>query len=95
MSNFSFILDNYKKIRFFNILTHPTHYILYLVSLQIFYKIENINIQIDFNSYYNHKNDKIFIENLFFLPCFYPYKLNECSILDMDFNSEYFDLINK
>ena len=51
--NLMFIHDNLFKIRFFNTKYHPTHYILFLLSKNLYYRIENIDEDINLNHYYN------------------------------------------
>lgn len=52
---FKFVIENYKNIIFFNTKDHPTHYLLFLQSLAIFYRILNTNDVIDVNRYYDNK----------------------------------------
>lgn len=93
LNNFIFILENFRNIRFFDIPTHPTLYILYLLSLQIYYKIKKINHTISLVDYYQNKNDTIFIKGeTIILGSIYEYKLSECIALDINPNSEYYGL---
>lgn len=91
--NFLFILDNYKEIRFFNTPTHPTHYILYLLAFDIYNKILNKDIKINLDYYKNRKNDDIFINSdTVILDSFFDYDEKECNILNINYNSEYYDI---
>jgi hypothetical protein len=90
--NFLFIMENYKNIRFFDIPMHPTHYLLYLLSLQIYYKINNIDRKITLEDYYKHKNDAIFLEEESIkLGGVYEYRQSECDLLGININSEHYD----
>ena len=90
--NFMFILENYKKIRFFTIPRHPTNYVLYLLSLQIANRIIGTNYVITLSEYHKHKNDKIFLESeTVILGDIFPYKSEQCQLLGIDYNSEFYD----
>jgi hypothetical protein len=92
MSNFIFVSENCKKIRFFDIPAHPTLYILYLLALQIFYKINDSDHEITLNDYYEMKqnftyipkNEHLILSNVF------TYKKEECDALNIDYNSEHY-----
>jgi len=51
---FLFILENYKNIIFFNNNEHPTHYLLYLLSLSLINKIQNNEKLINMFDYYDN-----------------------------------------
>jgi len=94
LPNFQFILDNYRRIRFFNTPSHPTHYILYLMSLQIDHIIKNSNYKISIKDYYFHRKDPLFTLDktviLGLKP--EPYQQNQCKLLGINHNSDYFDI---
>jgi len=88
-----FIIDNYKSIRFFNTSVHPTHYLLFLLSKCIEYKIMNQSKIIDIQSYFDENNKNQFknMNNYIYLPGFLPYTNEIEQITGIDINADYFD----
>lgn len=55
LNNFIFIGNNYNKIRFFNTNEHPTHFIMYLMALDIYYKITKSTKKIKIMDYFSEE----------------------------------------
>jgi hypothetical protein len=91
-NNFMFVLENYKKIRFFDIPRHPTLYLLYLLTMQICFKIKGNDYKITINDYYKHKNDALFLKNeTVVLGGSIPYIPEQCIALGIDIKSEHYN----
>lgn len=91
--NFKFLL-NYKTILFFNTNVHPTHFVLYLLTLQICYKILNIKREITLEDYYSPLNRKFFkkIKQHIILPGKVGIKRDFCEKAQILFPPDYFDI---
>lgn len=94
--NFSFVIDNAKTIRFFDIPSHPTQYLLYLLSLQVFYRITErgatgSNRLITLRDYFDRKNDSVFVHSdHVHLGSYYIYNPHQCMLLGFDLQSEHY-----
>lgn len=89
--NFNFVVDNVKTIRFFDIPSHPTQYLLYLLSLQIYYRITNHDHLIGLQDYFDCKKDPVFIENdHIILGRIYTYRPHQCMLIGFDLHSEHY-----
>ena len=92
-NNFMFVLDNFRNIRFFDTPTHPTLYLLYLLSLQIHSKMIGNAYNFKLDDYYLHKNDDTFLQGETVTLCSsWPYKIEECEAININLNSEYYSL---
>ena len=69
---FNFIIDNIYKVRFFNTIHHPTHFLLYLLSKSIHNLLMKNSIKITIADYYDNKLRDEFLKldkkGLIFLP---------------------------
>ena len=94
-SNFDFIVNNIKTIRFFNTPEHPTHYILYLLSKDIVNKINNNNKKITIEDYYNQYNRGDFkkIKEFISLPGFDEITSTNSKITSISIDADYFNYI--
>lgn len=92
-TNFQFITKYLSSIRFFNTIDHPTHYILYLLSKDILNKINNNNILININDYYNedYRNDFKKITDFVFLPGFDEISPKISEITGISIDTDYFN----
>lgn len=95
LKNFIFMYNKYNQIQFFNTNEHPSHFILYLMALQIYHKITKSQIKIRLEDYYNEENRTKFkkiVEHVIL-----PGKqliTNEINqITKISLNAEYFDII--
>lgn len=90
---FKFLL-NYKTVLFFNTNDHPTHFVLYLLTLQICYKILNIKRQITLEDYYSPLNRRFFkkIKQHIILPGKVGIKREFCEKAQILFPPDYFDI---
>ena len=52
---FNFIIENIYKVRFFNTIYHPTHFLLYLLSTSIYHMLIHNPVKTSINTYYDNK----------------------------------------
>lgn len=94
--NFIFIVNNLKSIRFFNTKYHPTHYLLYLLSIDLYNLINLHTNNILLNHYNSSKLRKLFLNfdyNEFInLPDKWSYNEYDFRINDFNKNQDYFDI---
>lgn len=95
LANFIFMYNKYKQIQFFNTDEHPTHFILYLMALQIYYKITKSQIKIRLQDYYNEEKRKHFkkIIDHVVLPGKKSITHEIHKITKISINAEYFDIV--
>ena len=72
LPEFNFIVDNIYKVRFFNTIHHPTHFLLYLLSKSIYQMLIHNPVKTTITTYYDHKVRDDFLKSdktgLIFLP---------------------------
>lgn len=94
--NFMFVYDNLKTICFFNTKYHPTHYLLYLLTKNIYYKITKLPIDINLNHYYdiNMRTEFLKINFSEFINLPEKWEFNEFDYKINNFlpNQDYFDI---
>jgi hypothetical protein len=94
--NFLFIKNNINDITFFNTIYHPTHYVLYLLSKNIFYKIKKLNNNISLNDYWDNKTREEFyninLDGFVFLPGKHNMSEIHYKVTNISFGRDYFDI---
>ena len=94
--NFLFINQNINHIRFFNSIYHPTHFILYLLSKNIIFKIQNLDKVITINDYWDNSIREDFLninlEGFVFLPGKDDMELIHHQVTNINFGCDYFDI---
>ena len=95
LKEFIFIYKNYKNIRFFNTNEHPTYFIMYLMSIQLYYLLKNNNKKIGLKDYYNKETREDFkrIIDHVILPGKIEITDEISKKTGMSINSDYFDII--
>lgn len=94
--NFLFINENINHIRFFNSIHHPTHFILYLLSKNIIFKIQNLDKMITINDYWDNNIREEFLnvnlEGFVFLPGKEDMELIHHEVTNINYGYDYFDI---
>ena len=96
LKNFIFMYNKYKQIRFFNTNEHPTHFILYLMALQLYHSITKTQIKIRLQDYYSEENREQFkkiIEHAI-LPGNEPITHEIHKITKICIDVDYFDILS-
>jgi len=91
---FRFVYDYIFIIRFFNNPDHPTHYLLFLITKAIYFKITNQNHRpFSIHDYYNTDNRQQFTEfkKYVILPDKKELTIEMSNITGIPMNTEYFD----
>ena len=94
--NFIFVVNNIKSIRFFNTKYHPTHYLLYLLSIDL-YNLITFNKHFIMVNHYNSPKLRNFFLNLDYkefinLPEKWSFNDYDYNVNDFNKNQNYFDI---
>jgi len=95
-NNFVFILTHLKQIRFFNTKYHPTHFLLYLLTLDMINLVKYKKNYITIDQYYDQNIRNTFITSNFndfvFLPDKWEYNEFDYLINQFSNSQDYFDI---
>ena len=93
---FNFIIENIYKVRFFNTIYHPTHFLLYLLSQSIYHMLIHNPIKTTITTYYDNKVRDDFFKldkaGIIFLPGKDDMEPIHHEITGIHYGADYYDL---